>query len=177
MRNIILTGLILILSYNIIVSQENKNGLILDIAGLYTKTNLLKENNYGLSVGGGFAYSRKLNLKSDYQFEIRTGVFFAESYFEGFQCGLFLRKKISDTYYCLAGINSNINLRPSHGIMEHEEFRMFTFTFGVGIAYKYSENISFLFGINKTIDDYFGSIDSSSKYLLWVFRGGLEYGF
>ncbi len=126
--------------------------------------------------GYGISYSGKLRLGSNYQLEIRPGLFFTQTFYEGFQLGLYLRRNISEQFFGIVGVNAGINF---NGPWRGWEPNTPTFTAGVTIGSKLSEDFSVLFSFDKTLDDLYGHGSSStadfSKYLFWLMKLGIEY--
>ncbi len=155
-------------------SQTYQSSFIAEIAGLSTNTVYIDDRYDKEFISGyGISYSGKFKLSSNYQLELRPGLFFTQEFFHGFQLGLFFRRKLNEQLFGIIGVNTSLNFTgPSHTLSPARSI----YTAGITLGSKLSKNYSILLSFYKTLDDISGDSGRGgyTKYLFWLMKLGVE---
>lgn len=126
------------------IAQICDSGIILESGILLTETEtekidyVLEGNQYKLITssihksknffGWGVFYSGKWNISEDFQIEIRPGVIAGQTFYEGIQFGLYLRRKFEQWFWSSAGFTTELHFGDNNKYVQH------TYTFGLGVG-------------------------------------------
>ncbi len=167
-----------------IFSQSYQSSLIAEVAGLATNKKDVYSNNDNKELVSAFivSYSGQIRLNSNYQLELRPGYLFSsiknDHYYSKIQLGLFLRRKLIDSIFCVIGINSEINPIAEEASTSSSPKRL-TFSIGGNVGLRLNKDFSILLSYYKTLDEDYGHGQTFEtayfKYLYWLLKLGVEF--